>query len=97
MTRLVDANSNTIAEVKSAPRLKSERASATDAYEQDEDAAPRPAETSNVLGESSGISRRISRLDTTAWTTPERAKPRINAQRISQVIPAVNERASTSS
>jgi hypothetical protein len=30
-TRLVEANSNTIAAVKSAPRLKSDRASATDA------------------------------------------------------------------
>ena len=94
-TRFVEANSKTIAAVKSAPRLNSERASATDAYEQDEDAAPSPVATSSVFGESSGISRRISRFETTACTTPESAKPRISAQRISQVIPAVKDSART--
>src|SRR5207244_1414235 len=47
-------------------------------------------------GESSGNSRRISPFATTACTAPERAKPRISAQRISQNIPNANERASTS-
>jgi hypothetical protein len=49
-----------------------------------------------VFGESSGIRRRISRFETTAWTIPESAKPRISAQRISQVIPAAKDRARTS-
>ena len=40
-------------------------------------------------GELSGRSRRISRFETTACTVAERAKPRISAQRISQVIPNV--------
>src|SRR2546430_2981344 len=31
--------------------------------------------------------RRISRFETTAWTAPERAKPRISAQSTSQVMP----------
>ena len=41
ITRLVEANWKAIAAVKSAPLLKSERASATEAYEQEEEAAPR--------------------------------------------------------
>jgi hypothetical protein len=35
-------------------------------------------------------------LETTAWTTAERKKPRISAQRISQNIPKANESASSS-
>ncbi len=71
-----------MAAVKSAPLRKIDRASATTAYEQDDDAAPRPAATTSVRGESSGISRVISRFETTAWTTPVSVKPRISAQRI---------------
>src|SRR5207248_10906399 len=91
----VEAISNAIAAVKSAPLRKSERARATEAYEQLDEAAPRPLATSSVRGESSGRRRRISRFETTACTTPERAKPRMSAQRISQVMPAVKERART--
>ncbi len=39
-----------------------------------------------LRGESSGISRVISLFFTTACTAPDRAKPRMSAQRISQVI-----------
>src|SRR5438093_13138788 len=45
-------------------------------------------------GESSGSRRVISRLETTACTAPESAKPRISAQRISQVMPKAKLRAS---
>src|SRR5712691_6648448 len=94
-TRFVEAISKAIAAVKSAPWRKSERASATAAYEHEEEAAPRPVATASVRGESSGSSRRISCLETTAWTAPESAKPRMSAQRISQVIPPANESART--
>ncbi len=57
----------------------------------------RPPQFANPTGESSGISRRISPLETTAWTAPERAKPRMSAQRISQNIPKAKLRASPSS
>jgi hypothetical protein len=40
----------------------------------------------NERGESSGSSRLISPLDTTACTTPDSAKPRISAHRISPNI-----------
>src|ERR671939_334723 len=45
-------------------------------------------------GESSGNSRVISDLDTTACTTPDRAKPRMSAHSISHVIPKARARAS---
>src|SRR5207247_4567716 len=87
ITRFVEANWNAIAAVKSAPLRKSERASATAAYEHDDEAAPRPDATASVLGESSGSSRRISLFETTACTAPERAKPRMSAHSTSQVMP----------
>src|SRR5437867_3757811 len=86
ITRLVDEISNAIDAVKFAPLRKIDRASATAAYEHDDDAAPRPVAIASERGESSGISRVISDFDTTAWTTPDSAKPMISAQRISQNI-----------
>src|SRR5262245_2804941 len=97
ITRFVEANSKAIAAVKFAPLRNSDRARATEAYEQEDDAAPRPEATRRVFGESSGSRRRISRLETTAWTTAESAKPRISAQRTSHVIPKANESAWTTS
>src|SRR6476646_1560544 len=97
ITRLVEAIWNAIAAVKFAPWRKSERASATEAYEQLEDAAPSPVATASVRGESSGRSLRISRFDTTACTTAERPKPRMSAQMTSHVIPNANENALHSS
>src|SRR5579862_1319477 len=96
-TRFVEAISNAIAAVKLAPLRKSERARATAAYEHDDDAAPRPVATRSERGESSGRRRATSRFETTAWTQAERAKPRIRAQRISQVIPSAKLRARQSS
>src|SRR5207249_4442775 len=55
-TRFVDAISNAIAAVKSAPLRKSERASATAAYEHDDDAVPRAVAVASDRGESSGSS-----------------------------------------
>ena len=49
MTRLVLAISNAIAAVKLAPRRNSARASATAAYEHDDEAAPRPVATRQRL------------------------------------------------
>ncbi len=66
ITRFVEAISNAIAAVKSAPLRKSERASATDAYEHDDDAAPSADATASVRGDASGSSFRISRFETTA-------------------------------
>src|SRR5436309_4482053 len=85
-TRLVDATSNAIDAVKLAPLRKRERASATAAYEQEEDAAPSPQAMAIERGESSGRSFETSFFETTACTKPERAKPRMSAQRISQNI-----------
>src|SRR6266511_133257 len=96
-TRLVEANWKVIAAVKFAPLRKSERARATAAYEQEEDAAPSPQAMPIVRSESSGSRRRISPFVTTACTAPESAKPRIRAQRTSQNIPKANESAWTSS
>ena len=50
-------------------------------------AAPRPVATASVRGESSGSSRRISCLLTTACTAADSANPRISAHRTCQVIP----------
>src|SRR6266498_3631224 len=87
-TRLVEANWNAIALVKSAPLRNTERAIATAAYEQEEEAAPSPQAIVRERGESSGSSRPISALETTAWTAPEIAKPRISAHRISHAMAA---------
>jgi hypothetical protein len=58
---------------------------------------PSPQATAIERGESSGRSRRISPLETIAWTTAERKKPRMSAQRISQNMPKAKLSASTSS
>jgi len=51
-TRLVEANSNTMAAGKLAPLRKSDRAIATAAYEHDDDAAPRNVANPRLRGES---------------------------------------------
>jgi hypothetical protein len=86
ITRLVEANSNVIAAVKSAPLRKIERARATAAYEHDDEAAPSPQAIASDLGASSGSNRPISPLETTACTTADSANPRTRAHRISHVI-----------
>src|SRR5439155_10410678 len=76
MTRFVEANSKAIAAVKFAPLRKIERASATAAYEQDDDAAPRSVAVVRLRGESLGRRRVISAFETTAWTTAGGEDPR---------------------
>ena len=75
-----------IAAEKSAPLRKIERASATAAYEHEDEAAPRPQAIASDLGESSGSRRIISPLEITACTTADSANPRTSAHRISHVI-----------
>src|SRR6266705_1946137 len=93
MTGFVDANSKAMAAVKLAPLRKIDRASATAAYEHEDDAAPRPEAISSVRGESSGRSRLISDFETTAWTIADNPNPRTSAHRISQNIANATPRA----
>jgi len=86
ITRLVEANWNAIAAVKLAPLRKSDRASATAAYEQEDDAKPNRLASAMLRGESSPNRRAICLLDTSACTAPDRANPRSRGQRISQHI-----------
>ena len=86
MTRLVLAISNTMAAVKLAPLRNRDRASATAAYEQDEEAAPSPVARASVTGRSSPSRRITVDRRITAWTTADSAKPSISDQVICQVI-----------
>src|SRR6266699_6470194 len=61
-----------------------ERASATAAYEQELEAMPKRVASVRFLGESPPSAFAIVWCDTTAWTIPERVKPRMRGQRISQ-------------
>jgi hypothetical protein len=85
-TRLVEPISKAIAAVKCAPLRNNDRASATAAEEQDEEAAPSRDATASVRGRSSPIRRTIVDFRTAACTTADKANPRINAHRTSQVI-----------
>src|SRR5215470_12744708 len=93
MTRLVLAISNAMALMKLAPRRNRARASATAAYEHDEEAAPRPAATASVLGRSSPSSRMTVSRRMTAWITADNVNPRISDQVICQVIDPASARA----
>ena len=95
ITRLVEAISNAIAAVKLAPWRNSDRASATAAYEHDEEAAPKPAASASVRGRSSPRRRTMVAFLTTAWITADNANPRISAQVIDQVIDQVMDSACT--
>ena len=92
-TRLVEAISKAIAAVKLAPWRNRDRASATAAYEHDDDAAPNPVAMASVRGRSSPSRRMIVLRRTTACTTADNAKPRISAQRICHVIDPAMARA----
>ena len=93
ITRLVEAISNAIAAVKLAPLRNSDRASATAAYEHDDDAAPRPAASASVRGRSSPRSRTTVDFLTSAWIIADSPNPRISAQVISHVIDPVMDSA----
>jgi len=93
ITRLVLAISKTIAAVKLAPLRKRDRASATAAYEQEDDAAPSPVAIAKVLGLSWPSSRVMVWRRTIAWMTADSVKPRMTDQVISQVIVPATARA----
>jgi hypothetical protein len=93
MTRLVLAISKVIAAVKLAPRRNSARASATAAYEHDDEAAPSPVARASVFGLSSPSSRTTVCRRITACTTAESVNPRISDQVICQVIEPATARA----
>ena len=93
ITRLVEAISNAIAAVKPAPFRNSDRASATAAYEHDDDAAPKPVASASVRGRSSPSSRMTVDFLTRAWIIADSANPRISAQVISHVIDPVMDSA----
>src|SRR5712671_6435703 len=93
MTRLVLAISKVIAAVKLAPRRNSARASATAAYEHDDEAAPRPVASASVFGLSSPSSRATVCRRTTACTTADKVNPRISDQVICHVIEPATARA----
>ena len=79
--------------MKSAPLRNSDRASATAAYEHDDDAAPSPVAVARLRGRSSGSSRAIVDLRTSASITADSVKPRISDQVTCHVIdPATRER-----
>src|ERR1700721_4585134 len=82
ITRLVEAISNAMAAVKSAPLRNKERASATAAYEHDDDAAPSASARRIDFGRSSGRSGLISSGEHTPAPHAESVKPRISGQRI---------------
>jgi hypothetical protein len=78
-----------MAAVKFAPLRNNDRARATAAYEHDDDAAPKIVARARLRGRSSPRSLTIVLRLTTADTIADNANPRINAQRISQVIEAL--------
>src|SRR2546430_5955032 len=89
-TRLVEAISKTIAAVKLAPLRNNDRASATAAYEQDDEAIPRPVAAASARGESSPSRRTTVAPRTTASTPADSVEPRIDAHKTCHVIdPAI--------
>src|SRR5215470_12027250 len=93
MTRFVLAISKAIAATKLAPRRNRPRASATAAYEHDDEAAPRPLASTNVFGLASPSSLATVSRRTTACTTADKVKPRISDHVICQVIEPATPRA----
>src|SRR2546421_4917043 len=83
-TRLVEANSKTMAAGKLAPLRKSERAIATAAYEQDDDAAPRSVAIPRLRGESDPRVRATALRETRVCTMADRRNPSASGQRTSQ-------------
>src|SRR2546430_3126123 len=83
-TRLVEANSKTIAAWKLAPLRNSDRAIATAAYEQDDDAAPRSVANPRLRGESEPRVRATALRETSVCTMADRRKPSASGQSTSQ-------------
>ena len=83
-TRFVDANMKTIELTKSAPRWKSVFAIADAAYEHDDEAAPKSVARPISRGPRRPSRCSISERETNACTAPDRPKPRIRAQSVTQ-------------
>src|SRR3954463_11592212 len=74
-TRFVEANWNASAETAEAPFWKSDLAIAMAAYEQDDDAAPRPVASATGRTPDPDSACWIRLRGTHAWTIAEIAKP----------------------
>ena len=85
-TRFVDANWKASAALADAPFSKSDLAIATAAYEQDEEAAPRPVAQASGLGPSPDNADSMRCRGTHACTIAEIAKPSTSAHHTSHAI-----------
>ena len=84
ITRLVEANMNTRAEMKSAPLANRDLAMAVAAYEHDDDTMPKPLARATAAGPWSPRVRCICSWETKACTAPDRPKPNTRGHSVSQ-------------
>src|SRR3954454_5610857 len=94
-TRLVEANWKASDAAADAPFWKSDFAIAIAAYEQDDEAAPRPVAQPIGLGPPPAIADSMRSRGTHAWTIPEIAKPITSAHHTAQAISTESLRPST--
>src|SRR2546429_3831169 len=85
-TRFVEANWKASEVAAEAPFAKSERAIAIAAYEQEDDAAPRPVALAIGMKPLPESALSIRRRGTHAWTIAEIANPRTSAHHTSYAI-----------
>ena len=85
-TKFVDANWKASIAPADAPFSKSDLPMATAAYEQDEDAAPRPVAQASGRAPSSDRAASMRCRGTHAWTIAEMAKPSTSAHHTSQAM-----------
>ena len=93
-TRLVEANSKMIALGSVAPLRNSVRASATAAYEHDDDAAPNAVASTNERASSRPSARAMARLGTNVSTPADRRNPSASGQSTCQNITKARRSAS---
>src|SRR5665213_2778626 len=96
MTRFVDEKRNARLGMSAAPFLNSVLLRAALAYEHDELAAPKPVASAICRITSRPSARCIRSLDTSAWTAPESAKPRMRLQPTCHAMPSASMSASPS-
>src|ERR1700682_447741 len=85
-TRLVEANSKITALANVAPLRNSVRATATAAYEHEDDAAPSAVASATDFGVSRPSSRETACLETSASTTDDNRNPSASGQSTCQDI-----------
>src|SRR6202022_932395 len=90
---LVEGNSKITGLAKVAPFLNRERATATEAYEHDDDAAPRALASAAERTESWPRALTMARLEGTAATTADSTKPSESGQRTCQNMSKAKRRA----